>query len=150
MRSALRMSFAIGIDVNRSRISKASIKSDRSEAENLWFLCAEGMEFLKFLPRHVKIEKIWVLYPDPWPKKRHFKNRIVQEAFLETLAEVSLSSAKLYVKSDQACFIEWTEELILLSDKWQLCRAQTWPEVATTVFQALTRGKSYEVTAKLV
>ena len=141
--------FCVGIDVNRLRIDRAVIKAERSQAKNLWFLCAEAMEFLKFLPRTVKLEKIWILYPDPWPKKRHLKNRIIQEDFLKALAEVCRSSAKLHIKSDQAGFMEWTRELILASDEWRSCRPQALPEVATTVFQTLTRGKSFEVTAKL-
>ncbi len=140
--------FCVGIDVNRRRVDRAVTKAERSQANNLWFLYAEAMEFLKFLPRTVKLGKIWILYPDPWPKKRHFKNRIIQEDFLGALAEVCRSSAHLHIKSDQAGFMEWTRELILASDEWRFCRGHAFPEGATTVFQTLTQGKAFEVTAK--
>ncbi|MBC9888609.1 MAG: tRNA (guanosine(46)-N7)-methyltransferase TrmB [Opitutae bacterium] len=141
--------FCIGIDVNRRRIDRAVIKAERSRAKNLWFLYAEAMEFLKFLPRTVKLGKIWILYPDPWPKKRHFKNRIIQAEFLGALADACRRSAKLHIKSDQAEFMEWTRDLLLASDEWRLSRRQAFPELATTVFQTLTRGKAFEVTARL-
>ena len=96
----------IGIDVNKGRIFKARKKVDRAGLKNVLFLECDSMEFLELLPHHIRIAKTWVLYPDPWPKKRHFKNRIIQKRFLEKLAASSTSKGLLYLRSDFEPYLE--------------------------------------------
>ena len=139
----------IGIDVNRGRIFKALKKRDRAQLKNVSFYDCDSMEFLALLPPQVSIEKTWILFPDPWPKKRHFKNRIVQAEFLKRLAEKSSPQAQLYIRSDYEPYLDWSAELIEESNSWQLQPDFEWPEVAVTVFQELTENKHYSLAASL-
>ena len=139
----------IGIDVNRGRIYKALRKADRAKLGNVWFYDCDSMEFLALLPKHVRIAKTWILYPDPWPKKRHFKNRIVQTDFLSQLADKAAEASQLFLRSDYEPYLEWTQELIDESNRGQLEEDVIWPEVAVTVFQELTKNKHYSLAAVL-
>lgn len=139
----------IGIDVNKGRIYKAKKKADRAKLGNVRFYDCDSMEFLALLPVEVIIAKIWILYPDPWPKKRHFKNRIVQAKFLQCLAQAAAEGSQLFLRSDYEPYLEWSKELIEESDHWQLLSNFDWPEVAVTVFQELTKNKHYSLSASL-
>lgn len=139
----------IGIDVNKGRIHKARKKATRANLINVWFLVCESMEFLELLPSHVSVETTWILYPDPWPKKRHFKNRIVQSRFLEKLAEKTAPGGQLFLRSDFEPYIDWSRELIAHSDDWRRLCHFDWPEIATTVFQELTAPRHHSLVAEL-
>jgi len=139
----------LGIDVNRGRIFKGRKKIERAELKNVHFLECDSMEFLLLLPDRIKIKNAWILYPDPWPKKRHLKNRIVQEAFLENLATRTQKNGRLFIRSDYEPYLDWSKELIKLSDKWTMCENFIWPEEVITVFQELTKNRHYSLAAQL-
>ena len=58
------------------------------------------------------ISRVYLLYPDPWPKKRHWKRRFVSQHNLELLARVMKSGAELRFASDIESYVNWTLELI--------------------------------------
>lgn len=139
----------IGIDVNKGRIYKAQRKVDRAKLKNVKFFDCDSLEFLALLPKHIKISKTWILYPDPWPKKRHFKNRIVQAEFLTRLAAVNSEAGQLFLRSDYEPYLDWSKELIAASSQWKLQSNFEWPELAVTVFQELTENKHFSLAATL-
>ncbi|MES2252334.1 MAG: tRNA (guanosine(46)-N7)-methyltransferase TrmB [Pseudomonadota bacterium] len=55
---------------------------------------------------------IYLLYPDPWPKKRHFKRRFVQTETLATLHRLLMPKGKLHIASDHDTYQTWIEEHI--------------------------------------
>ena len=139
----------VGIDVNRGRIYKARRKVERALLTNVHFIECESLEFLALLPDKIRIQKTWVLYPDPWPKKRHLKNRIIQAKFLEALAIKSLKQGGLYIRSDYKPYLEWSSELIAESPNWEPTDDYEWPEITTTVFQELTDNRHFSMVAQL-
>ena len=54
--------------------------------------------------------RVFILFPDPWPKTRHHKRRFVQTAMLDDLARVMKPGAELRFASDDAPYTEWTLE----------------------------------------
>ncbi|MDA0346674.1 MAG: tRNA (guanosine(46)-N7)-methyltransferase TrmB [Verrucomicrobia bacterium] len=139
----------LGIDVNRGRIFKGRKKVETAGLMNVHFIECDSMEFLALLPKRIKVRNTWILFPDPWPKKRHLKNRIIQEAFLESLALKTQEGGRLFIRSDYKPYLDWSQELIELSDKWKICENFVWPEVTTTVFQELTDNKHFSLAAQL-
>ena len=76
----------IGIDLCGDRIERAMRKRDRAALPHLHFIRADASMFLECLPATVTPADTFVLFPDPWPKKRHQKHRILRTPFLEGLA----------------------------------------------------------------
>jgi len=139
----------VGIDVNRGRIFKAQKKAERAGLKNVHFIECESLEFLALLPEQIRIQHTWILFPDPWPKKRHLKNRIVQTEFLEALGKHTLPEGRLYLRSDYQPYLEWAQELIRESVIWNLVEEFEWPESAMTVFQELTENRHFSLVAGL-
>ena len=55
-------------------------------------------------------DRIFVLFPDPWPKKRHFKRRLINEETLEIFAKLLKGGALLRIASDEPSYQEWILE----------------------------------------
>ena len=68
----------VGVDLSSDRIARAKRKSGRARLPNCHFVRADARDFLSALPAGVTFGEIWLLFPDPWPKKRHHKNRLLQ------------------------------------------------------------------------
>lgn len=54
------------------------------------------------------LERLFVLHPDPWPKKRHFKRRMISQPFLKEAARLLKSGCELRVASDIPDYVRWT------------------------------------------
>ncbi len=56
------------------------------------------------------VQEFRILFPDPWPKKRHTKRRLLQQGFVRKLAERLVSNGELYVATDWSPYAEWALE----------------------------------------
>jgi len=54
------------------------------------------------------LDRLYVLFPDPWPKTRHNKRRIINEAFLEDVCRVLKPGGTLFFASDIMDYVDWT------------------------------------------
>ncbi len=52
----------------------------------------------------------FIQHPDPWPKKRHHKRRLIQQAFLDALAAILVPGAQVHVSTDHAEYANWIAE----------------------------------------
>lgn len=127
----------VGIDLVTKRVKKGESKRDKRGLEHLMFLKAEALEFLDALPEHVSLKKIFILFPDPWPKKRHWKNRVVQQPLLEKLAARSKTGAMLYLRTDHTGYFDWMKEQVAENANWTAKPDVTWPFEAPSFFQNL-------------
>ncbi len=76
------------------------------------------------------ITRAFVLFPDPWPKKRHHKRRIIGPATLDLLAGVLIDDAELRVASDDAGYVRWALAHVLDHGAfdWEAESPQDWRE----------------------
>jgi tRNA (guanine-N7-)-methyltransferase len=56
------------------------------------------------------IARVFVLFPDPWPKARHHKRRLIAPPFLDALARIMTPGAELRFATDDPDYLEWTLE----------------------------------------
>lgn len=124
----------VGIDIMGDRIARAGRKRDRAKLQNLFFLHAEGRLFLETLPAGVEIAETFILFPDPWPKVRHHKHRILSAEFLRGAAARSASDARLCFRTDYSPYFEDTCRTLSHSPDW-LASSEAWPFEYHTVFQ---------------
>lgn len=134
--------FCVGVDIIRDRLNRSGKKRDRAKLTNCHFVQAEAREFFDALPAGVTLQEVWVLFPDPWPKKRHHKNRIMQADFLESLAGRAGEGTRLYFRTDHAEYFSAVAALVPALQTWQLDPATPWPLEQETVFQA--RAPAYQ------
>lgn len=74
------------------------------------------------------LDRVFILFPDPWPKARHHKRRIVQSDMVAELARVLKPGGRLRFATDVAGYADWALERILASPEfdWPAQRADDW------------------------
>ncbi|MEO1309845.1 MAG: tRNA (guanosine(46)-N7)-methyltransferase TrmB [Pseudomonadota bacterium] len=74
------------------------------------------------------IDRLYVLHPDPWPKRRHWKRRLLSRWFLDAAARVLKPGGVLRVASDIPSYVEWTlmHALARPDFRWTARRAADW------------------------
>jgi len=130
----------IGIDIVSERIERALRKRDRAKLHNLIFLRAEARLFLEVLPASVSFSELFILFPDPWPKVRHHKHRIVQPEFLTAAASRANEAAQLCFRTDSVAYFNHADRVLHAHPCWKASNEQ-WPFEFSTVFQ--NRASSY-------
>lgn len=131
----------IGIDIVSERIERAVRKRNRAKLTNLHFLRADAQLFLEILPPNVSFSELLILFPDPWPKVRHHKHRILQPAFLSAAAERGADNCRLSFRTDFEPYFEAGKRIIETHPQWTISD-EPWPFEADTVFQ--NRAPAYQ------
>lgn len=134
--------FCLGIDYCAERSRRAARKQDRHPHGNLHFLRAEVGEFLDALPATFTFDAVFVLFPDPWPKRRHRKYRLISHRFLDRLARCTAPGALLHFRTDAVSYFAESTDVVASHPSWQLMPAAPWPFERPTVFQA--KATSYQ------
>jgi tRNA (guanine-N7-)-methyltransferase len=130
----------IGIDIATERIDRALRKRNRARLPNLHFVQADAGLFLETLPIGVRFSTIFILFPDPWPKMRHWKHRLLQPRFLRKIAERSTPATRLYFRTDFQPYFAEVSASLGAETAWQEVD-EPWPFEFETVFQS--RAKSF-------
>ena len=92
--------------------------------------------------------RVFVLYPDPWPKRRHRKRRVITVGMIEALARVMHGGAELRFATDVDDYAGWVLARFLVSRhfRWAATRADDWrlpwPEWRPTRYEAKARSES--------
>jgi tRNA (guanine-N7-)-methyltransferase len=131
--------FCLGIDRKANRIRRSFRKQDRAGLDNLSFMRAEVGQFLGCLPEAMRLTRVFVLFPDPWPKHRHIKNRMLNLSTLTTLARYAVPGADLFIRTDDFGCLEWIASNLGGSSEWRVSPERSWPYEIETVFQRKAR-----------
>lgn len=128
--------FCVGVDIILDRLARSGKKRDRARLDNCHFLRAEAREFFNALPSGVTFEEVWVLFPDPWPKARHNKNRLLKADFFNAIASRAGEGARFYFRTDHEEYFREVEATVAGLQTWRRDPAAPWPLEQETVFQA--------------
>jgi len=116
-----------------------------AELENVRVHQGDARAVLARLP-DASLERVYVLFPDPWPKTRHWKRRLIQADTLAELARVLAVGGELRFATDWAHYAAWTLERILRTPQfaWTAEQAidwrQPWPGHVPTRYQQKQLG----------
>jgi tRNA (guanine-N7-)-methyltransferase len=96
----------LGCEPYQAGVSKVLAALERRQSGNLRLYSDDARSLLRRLPAAC-LARVFVLFPDPWPKRRHWKRRLLSEATLAELARVMQPAADLRVATDIADYAEW-------------------------------------------
>lgn len=102
---------SIGAEPFQNGVASALRHIDEAGLTNVRLLDGDARELLGWLP-DASIDRLFVLFPDPWPKTRHHKRRIVQADTVAAFARVLKPGAALRFASDVAHYVDWSLERI--------------------------------------
>jgi tRNA (guanine-N7-)-methyltransferase len=76
----------LGIEVHRPGVGHLMLRAHELGLGNLRVICRDAVEVLRDCIAEASLDEVLLYFPDPWPKKRHHKRRIVQPAFMSLVA----------------------------------------------------------------
>jgi tRNA (guanine-N7-)-methyltransferase len=117
----------IGAEPYVNGVVKLLSQLERASTSNIRIHTGDARDILEALP-DASLGRVFILFPDPWPKTRHHKRRFIQMDMLDELARVMKPDAELRFTSDDAGYVEWTlERLMARRDfSWIAARASDW------------------------
>jgi tRNA (guanine-N7-)-methyltransferase len=117
----------IGCEPFVNGMAKILASIDAGAIDNIRLYAGDAVDLLAWLPDASLIE-VDLLYPDPWPKRRHWKRRFVQDRTVAMLARVLRPGGLFRFATDIADYAAWTlERLIRAPDfSWTAERADDW------------------------
>ena len=97
----------LGIEVHRPGIGRLLWDIDKRGLKNLLIIEGDAMEILKQRIAAESVSAFHIFFPDPWPKKRHNKRRLITRPFTELLAAKLLPGGYIYMASDWEDYCSW-------------------------------------------
>ena len=99
----------IGCEVFENGTAKLLARIKRRRIENIRIFTDDGRVLIAALPP-ASIDRVFILFPDPWPKRRHEERRIVSRTTLDALARVMTDGAELRLATDDPDLLSWMLE----------------------------------------
>ncbi len=109
----------IGIEVHEPGIGHCLIKARDAGIRNLRLVRHDAVEVLEVMIPPASLARVNLYFPDPWPKKRHHKRRIVQPRFLDLVADRLTAGGSFNVATDWENYAEHIEAMVRQSGRFE-------------------------------
>ncbi len=101
----------LGVEVHEPGVGHCLLKAREAGINNLRLIMHDAVEVLTLQIPPLSLERVNIYFPDPWPKKRHHKRRILQPAFLELIHSRLRPDGALHIATDWANYAEHIDEV---------------------------------------
>ncbi len=102
----------LGVERLLGRVRKVCKKITRRNLENARVLRLESRYFTEWLLPEGEVSRLHLLCPDPWPKLRHHRRRLVQLDFLEAVRRALAPGGEFLFMTDHEEYFHWVEEKV--------------------------------------
>jgi tRNA (guanine-N7-)-methyltransferase len=99
----------IGIERLLGRIRKLDRKASRRGLMNVSIVRVEAAYGLQYMLPPASVQAYHIYFPDPWPKRKHWKNRLIEPDFLPLLTKSLSPGGKVYLRTDNTDYFEQME-----------------------------------------
>ena len=130
----------LGIEVHEPGVGHLLLAADKAGLRNLRIITSDAVEVLRNRVPEASLDEVQILFPDPWPKSRHHKRRLIQAGFAELLALRLRPGGVLHMATDWEPYAEHMREVLAACPGFTECSADSvqtaqLPERAATRFE---------------
>lgn len=100
----------LGVERLLGRVRSVCSAAESRNLENVRVLRLESAYFLTWFVTEESIARIHYLFPDPWPKARHYKNRLIQDALMPVIHQALAAGGEFLFKTDHEEYFEWVRD----------------------------------------
>lgn len=111
----------VGIEVHEPGVGHCLLKAEATGIENLRIIMHDAVEVLANQVSPASLHRINLYFPDPWPKKRHHKRRIVQPGFVQLIARKLRAGGIFHMATDWQDYAEHALAVLQASDAFSNC-----------------------------
>lgn len=102
----------LGIEVHTPGVGSLLKQIAERELKNVRIIQHDAVEVLKNMVADASLDGAHIFFPDPWPKKRHHKRRLIQKEFVNLLCRKLKSGGYLHIATDWQEYAEWILEIL--------------------------------------
>jgi tRNA (guanine-N7-)-methyltransferase len=117
------------------RLRKAERKIRRAALTNVRLLRIEAAYFLEYLLPLASVSALHVYFPDPWPKRKHRRHRLVNEHFTQVVATVLQPNGVIYLRTDDESYFAQMTDVFGRNQKFKAVETPPELEVVLTDFE---------------
>ena len=110
----------LGLEVHRPGIGHLLQRLQKNSIKNVRVMPDDAIEILRHRIPADSLQEIWLFFPDPWPKKKHHKRRIVNAEFLDLVANALHDGGLFRFATDWQDYADWTIERLQADDRFLL------------------------------
>ena len=110
----------LGVERFLGRLRKLDRKGRRAGLANLRLLRLEASYFLKYMLPLASVAVLHVYFPDPWPKRRHHKNRLINAEFVQAAAGALRLAGQVYVRTDDTDYFAQILSAFAMQPRFEL------------------------------
>lgn len=125
----------IAVEKKFERARQIWLKSHRENLPNLCVVCADALTFTRYYAP--KAEEAFVNFPDPWPKRRHAKHRLIRPEFLKDLSQILDPGCKATCVTDDAVYAEQILKVFQMPEWKLLFHVTDLPDYGKSFFKDL-------------
>lgn len=108
----------IGIEVHRPGVGHALLAAADAGLDNLRLIRHDAVAILRDHVADGTLARVQIYFPDPWPKARHHKRRIVQQPFTDLVWRKLRAGGEIHCATDWAAYAEWMRDVFAGDPKW--------------------------------
>ena len=131
----------LGIERQLGRVNKSSKKCEMNQRKNVKFLRIEGLYAVKYLIPKNYISNYYLFFPDPWPKERHYQNRLFNELFVSSIHKTLIINGCFHIKTDHHNYFKEIYNTLLMNRKFKEIKSLSLEENEKTDFERLFYNK---------
>ncbi len=103
----------LALDAKPPRLWYGATLAENLKLDNIRFIAQDAVMLEEmFAPEEV--DKIWITFPDPYPKKRHIRRRLTAPSFLQSYRKILKPLGEVHLKTDNEAFFDYTLEVLRL------------------------------------
>jgi tRNA (guanine-N7-)-methyltransferase len=102
----------VGVELSFKRVLKLARRMAVGRLRNVRLLQARGEQVVSDLLAPESVQTFWINFPDPWPKNRHAKNRLLQSDFVRELGRRLVPGGTLQIATDDRPYAEQIDEVL--------------------------------------
>ena len=131
----------LGIDRMLKRIRKTAKKATRADIQNLRLLRLDAYYAVTYLIPDRSVNTYFVLFPDPWPKKKHAANRLMSPSFLDALARTMVVGGILHFATDHQPYFSDCMDLLTSDLRFETIQSWSPTDEERTDFELMFRDQ---------
>jgi tRNA (guanine-N7-)-methyltransferase len=124
----------IGIDKKSERLIRCREKQSKHGIVNIRWVNGDAFEVLKDMFVNGTISGIYMIFPDPWPKRKHHKNRLFKKEFLDVVFDKLDPYGFFIFVTDHFEYYEETQKLISGDDRFAFKKIENPDDFSISVF----------------
>lgn len=108
----------LGIEVHEPGIGHALMRIAEQGLSNVRLVCADAVAVLGEHIDDASLSRVQIYFPDPWPKARHHKRRLIQKPFTDLVFRKLVAGGELHCATDWRDYAESMRDLLLGDPRW--------------------------------